>query len=115
MPMPGAGLIKLTDVNATPQLAQAGPIQIVAVKAFQAGLGADAYVQLFDAASTSAVTVGTTKPDWVVLTDFGAGETSGGDGLPTHGLIFRNGCVVASTTTSAGNTNATQQVRIAFL
>ena len=115
MPVPGAGVISLADVGATAVLAQAGACQVVAVRAFQGGLAADAYVQLFDAATAGAVTVGTTKPTWVVMTDFGAGEVSAGDGLPTHGLIFKNGVVVASTTTSTGNSAATQQVRIAIL
>lgn len=113
--VPGAGLIKLLDVGATAQLAYKGRCQVVAVRAFQGGLAADAYVQLFDAAAISAVTVGTTKPDWVVMTDFGAGEVSAGDGLPTHGLIFENGVVVASTTTSTGSSGNTQQVRIAYI
>lgn len=113
--MPGAGVIKLTDVGATAVLAQKGRVQLMAVRAFQAGLAADAYVQLFDAAAAGDVTIGTTKPTWVVLTDFGAGEVSTGDGLPTHGLIFELGIVVASTTTSSGNTGSTQQVRLAFI
>lgn len=113
--MPGAGVISLTDVGGTAVLAQKGRVQLVAVRAFQAGLAADAYVQLFDAAAISDVTVGTTKPTWVVMTDFGAGEVSGGDGLPTHGLIFERGIVVASTTTATGLTGSTQQVRLGFL
>lgn len=113
--VPGASVISLLDVGATAVLAKTGPIQVVAVRAFQAALAADAYVQLFDAAAVTDVTVGTTKPTWVVMTDFGAGEVSGGDGLPTHGLIFRNGLVVASTTTSAGASGSTQQVRIGYI
>jgi len=113
--VPGATLIKLADVAGTAVLAQKGPIQIVAVRAFQAGLAADAYVQMFDAAAVTDVTLGTTKADWVVMTDFGAGEVSTGDGLPTHGLVFHLGLVVASTTTAAGLTGNTQQVRICVL
>ena len=113
--VPGAQVIEITDANGTAQLAYKGKCQVVAVKAFQQGLAADAYTQLFDASAISQVTVGTTKPKWVVLTDFAAGETSGGDGLPTHGLVFDRGVVVASTTGSANNTGATQQVRIAII
>ena len=72
-------------------------------------------MQLFDAAAAANVTLGTTKADWVVMTDFGAGEVSTGDGLPTHGHVYHLGLVVASTTTSGGSTGATQQVRIAVL
>lgn len=113
--VPGAGVIEITDANGTAQLAYKGKCQVVAVRAFQGGLAADAYTQLFDAAAISEVTVGTTKPKWVVLTDFAAGEVSSGDGLPTHGLIFDRGVVVASTTTSTGASGATQQVRIAII
>jgi hypothetical protein len=113
--VPGAQVIDILDANGTAQLAYKGKCQVVAVRAFQAGLAADAYVQLFDASAISQVTVGTTKPKWVVLTDFAAGEVSTGDGLPTHGMVFDRGVVVASTTTSTGSTGATQQVRIAII
>ena|SRR3990172_28711 len=113
--IPGATVIKVADVAGTAILAQKGPIQIVAVRAFQATLAADAYVQLFDAAVITDVTLGTTKPDWVVMTDFGAGEVSTGDGLPTNGLVFHAGLVVASTTTASGSTGITQQVRICVI
>lgn len=113
--VPGAGVIEITDANGTAQLAYKGKCQVVAVRGFQSALAADAYIQLFDAAAISEVTVGTTKPKWVVMTDFGAGEVSAGDGLPTHGLIFDRGVVVASTTQAANNTGATQQVRIAII
>ena len=73
---------------------------------------ADAYLQLFDAASASDVSVGTTVPDWVVQAD--ANDPSVGDGLPTDGIIFDNGIVIASTTTATGNTAATQHVRLAI-
>lgn len=108
-------MIELLDVGATAVLAYKGRCQVTAVRAFQGGLAADAYVQLFDAAAISEVNVGTTKPKWVVMTDFGAGEVSAGDGLPTHGVVFERGVVVASTTTSTGNTGATQQVRVAYI
>ena len=113
--VPSSGFIELLDVAGTAVLAKTGPLHVTAVRAFQTGLAADAFVQLFDAASASDVTVGTTKPAWVVMTIFAAGPVSGGDGLPTHGLLFRAGLVVASTTTPTGNTAATQQVRITYL
>lgn len=115
MGMPGAGVISILDANGTAQLAYKGRCQVVAVRGFQSGLAADAYIQLFDASATSAITVGTTKPTWVVLNDFGSGNVTVGDGLPTHGLIFENGVVVASTTDAANSTGATQQVRIAII
>jgi len=113
--IPSSGFISLFDVGGTAVLAKSGTLHVTAVRAFQTGLAADAFVQLFDAAAVSDVTLGTTKPTWVVMTIFGAGPVSSGDGLPTHGLLFKNGLVVASTTTPTGLTAATQQVRITYI
>ena len=112
---PGSGVMELNSLTSTAVLAYKGRCQVTAVRQFIGGLAADAYVQLFDAAAVSEVTVGTTVPKWVVMTDFGAGEVSGGDGLPTHGVIFERGVVAASTTTSTGNGTVTTHVRIAYM
>jgi hypothetical protein len=72
---------------------------------------ADAYVQFFDAAAVADVTLGTTRADWVIVTDFPI-EVSSGDGLPTNGLNFEKGIVAASTTTAVGSTTATQHLRL---
>ncbi len=58
-----------------------------------------AYMQFFDAASTAAVTLGTTAPTfWVAV------PASGGivDTSPTTTYPFKNGVVVAATTTPTG-------------
>jgi hypothetical protein len=94
-----AVLIKITDASSTPQLAINKKCVLKAIRGFQASLAADTCIQLFDAFSTSSITLGTTLPDWVVMLDFGAGEVSVGDGLPNEGLVFQRGIVVASTTT----------------
>jgi hypothetical protein len=107
--------IEVTDASDTLQVAINKKCVLKAIRAFQGGLAADAYIQLFDASSTASVTLGTTKPRWVVMLDFGAGEVSVGDGLPNEGLVFQNGIVVASTTTSTGNTGSTSQVRLAVI
>lgn len=109
---PASGVISLNSVTNTAVLAQAGTTILTAVRAIYPSMAADGYVQLFDAATAGAVTVGTTIPTWVVLNDFGSGEVTTGDGLPTDGLVFKLGIVVASTTTSTGSGSATQHVRI---
>ena len=113
--VPSSGFKAMADVGATPILVDTGPLHVTAVRAWQTGLAANAFVQLFDAASISDVTLGTTAPTWVVMTIFEAGPVSSGDGLPSDGILFRLGCVIASTTTPTGNTGNTQQVRIAYL
>ena len=113
--MHAAGLVKITDASSTPQLAVGHRCVLVALRGFQGALAADAYVRLFDAAATADITVGTTKPDWVVQLDFGVGEVSDGDGLPNDGLVFTRGIVVASTTTATGSASATTQVRLAVV
>ena len=113
--IPSSGFKALTNVGATAVLVETGPLHVTAVRAWQTGLAADAFVQLFDAASADDVTVGTTAPSWVVMTIFGAGPVSSGDGLPTHGLLFQRGLVIASTTTPTGSVANTQQVRITYV
>lgn len=110
-----AALVKITNASDTLQVGMPVKCVVKAIRAYQTGLAADAYIQLFDASSTSGITLGTTQPDWVVMLDFGAGEVSVGDGLPNEGLVFKNGVVVASTTTASGSTGATSQVRLAII
>lgn len=106
----GGSLVKANSLAATATLVQGGPVTLTAIHAINT-TAADAYIQIFDAAAIANVTVGTTVPDWVVMSDFGVGLVSVSDGLPTHGLSFRNGLVAVSTTTPTGNTGATQHAR----
>jgi len=70
---------------------------------------ARAYVQFFDALAAD-VTVGTTTPDFVVGVAAN-GTTSWNIGKP---IRFSTGITVASTTTRAGSTDATQEVCIVY-
>lgn len=110
--MLGSDLLKADAVDNTPVLLQAGHMTMTAARVFADTAAADIILQIFDAASASDVTVGTTIPDWVVALDSAAAAVSGGDGLPTHGGEFKNGIVVACTTTPVGNTGAAANVRI---
>lgn len=106
----GGSLVSSNSLAGTATLIQTGALILTAVHAINT-TGADAYVQIFDAAAAADVTLGTTVPAWVVMSDFGIGLVSASDGLPTNGLSFRNGIVAASTTTPTGNTGATQHAR----
>ena len=63
--------------------------------------GADVFVQVFDAASTGDVTVGTTAPDFTFRV--AANATFGKDvnDSPLH--FFAKGCVIAVTSTRTGS------------
>ena len=66
-------------------------------------------------AAVADMTLGTTKPSWVVMIDQGTAEVSTEDGLPAHGVSFLNGIVIASTTTPTGNTTRETDVRIVIV
>lgn len=106
----GGTLVSSNSLAGTATLIQTGALILTAVQAVNT-TGADAYVQIFDAAAAADVTLGTTIAGWVVMSDFGVGLVSVSDGLPTNGLSFRLGLVAASTTTPTGNTGATQHAR----
>ena len=114
MGVPFGALVSTNDVT-TAVLAYGNPCTVMAVRAFESGVAGDAYIQLFDAAAAADITLGTTKPSWVIMIDQGTGEVSAGDGLPTHGVVFINGIVIASTTTPTGSTTRETDVRIVIV
>ena len=111
MALSGGTLFKHDSVDDTLVLVKGHNCTISAIRAINT-TAADAFVQLFDAAAVTDVTLGTTLADWVVHSQ--ADEPSLGDGLPTDGVTFRNGLVIASTTTVDGSAAAEQHVRIAI-
>ena len=106
----GGSLVKSNSLAGTAVLVQAGALILTAVHAINT-TSADAYIQLFDAAAIADVSLGTTIPDWVVMSDFGAGLVSEPHTLPAAGLSFRLGLVAASTTTAINSTGAAQHAR----
>lgn len=68
------------------------------------------YVQIFDAASTSAVTLGTTAPKLSWFIPAGGGLTRDF----SNGLSFLNGIVFACTTTRTGNSAPANTVDVNF-
>jgi hypothetical protein len=73
--------------------------------------GADAYLQVFDAATVGAVTLGTTTPDFVL----GLSDTLERDATFPKPIHMVNGIVVASTTTRGGDTAGAQDVTITYI
>lgn len=76
---------------------------------------ADAFIQCFNKANTTAVTLGTTAPDWVVSVPPAAGGNRGKfaedffDAVP-----FPAGLIVAATTTPTGSTLVTTGLDVNF-
>ncbi len=121
-----AGTNAIGSVNLSPLSGQGWPstysgsigATLTAVKASSAGtLGgwyiynsntSVAYVQIFDAATTGAVTLGTTAPK------LSLGIPAGGAANMelTNGIKFANGIIIAVTTTRAGSTGPTNTVDI---
>lgn len=63
---------------------------------------AKAFLQIFDAAAPTDVTLGTTVPKWSI--PLAAGKAAN---LANLAIGFANGIVIAGTTTATGNTTAT--------
>lgn len=105
-------LISADSVDATPVSMMKHRCILVWAQAINT-VAADSYLQLFDAAAVTDVTVGTTVPTLVVTTD--PSDSTRENPLPTHGLVFVNGIVAASTTTPTGLTGAVQHVRLGIV
>ena len=98
-----------TDV---PVLAYPGRCGISSIRYVNGDVGTR-FCQVFDAASVSDVTIGTTEPTWVLV----AGANGQDDNLKAP-AVFEKGVVVAGTTTATGNTGAgagTQFLRMALV
>lgn len=80
----------------TGQTQQYGSLRSVLIDNLDAAKG---YLQIFDAAAASKVTVGTTTPTAVICA-----ASSAQVNVANLGLKFRNGIVVAATTGPANNT-----------
>ncbi len=70
---------------------------------------ADVYLQIFDAATTGAVTLGSTAP----VQSVGVAGAHGGSNLAmAAGIAFASGIVVAATTTQTGSTLANKAMTV---
>lgn len=73
-----------------------------------------AYIQVFNAATTGAVTLGTTAPAKVIPCPPGNGTIPGVYDHEYFGVKFTAGIVVAATTTPTGSTSATVSASIGY-
>lgn len=97
-----AGTIhKAYGVIETKTLIRTGPCIITAMKFINED-SAIRFLQVFDAAAIANVTLATTTADWCLV----AGINGGEDNYTGSGLVFRNGIVVAATTTAIGGSGA---------
>lgn len=75
------------------------------------GQAAVTYIQIFDVASPSSVTLGTTTP----VLSLGIPQTNANGSGPTFvGIGFYNGIQVAATTTATGATGASMDCNVTF-
>jgi hypothetical protein len=89
---------------------QAGPRVLYALYVLNTQTSLAAFVQLFDLASASGVTLGTAVPDLQMEV---AGSTAAFFPIPsTVGVAFTNGIQIASTTTVSGSTGSATGVYV---
>lgn len=101
---------KSGSIGATPTLIKAGPGRLTGFDIYNSNV-AVAYLQLFDAASVNAVTLGTTVPIKSIGIP-GAGRASRDF---SNGMSFANGLVLAISTTRLGLTGPVATVDYNFL
>ena len=97
------------DQAASATLVQAGPTILLGYEIHNT-TGSDAFLQLFNAAAASDVTVGTTTADYIV--------PNSANGIAQGGynkrLSFKLGLVIASTTATDGSSGAAQDINFEF-
>lgn len=77
---------------------RAGECCLTSIRGYSSSLNPNlvqSYIQVFDVATAAEITVGTTSPNWVVQCV--SANVTDGDGLPTMGVMIRNGIVIACT------------------
>ena len=95
----GAAYYSNTALAGTATLAKTGKCSLAGFHMLS-GSAAAAYVQFFDKAAASEVTLGATTPDFVIGLPASGGATRSYDSR----IQFTNGVVVAATTTATGST-----------
>lgn len=106
--MAATAKVKIRNATATVQAIKPDLGYLCALQVIN-GSAAAAYVQLFDAPTTGAVTLGTTTPDLEVLVPQASQVIVP---LPSDGVEFLNGIMVASTTTEMGATGSAAGVQV---
>lgn len=97
------------NLTSVPVVLRSQKCTVTAIRAFAATNNA-CTIHVHDAASATGITTGTTIPKWWVVCP--SGNASDGDGLPTDGISFANGVVVASSLGLQTATSGLTHVRI---
>ena len=92
--------VVLRDLGAVVSVRSSQRVLLMGVSILNA-IAAAEFIQLFDVATAGAVTLGTTVPDYEFSV---AASSSIVPTLPPGGVLFRNGCQIASSTTEKGAT-----------
>ena len=109
-----ASMAALVNLRTTSNsISSSGPIAVTAMRAW-ASLTVPTFIQFFDVATTTDVSLGTTVPDWILgvpeidVTGVNIMGISDPDGLPTstRGVVFQNGLCAAATTHQSNSTTA---------
>ena len=100
---PASKRIDTDSLTSVLTLIQGGKVIVTAIRGINTSTGV-AHIQLYDAAASTLVTLGTTIPDWTVRC--AASSPSDGDGLPTTGLLFENGVVAIAGAQQIGDANS---------
>lgn len=108
--MPMSGTVSSNSLAGTATLLVGRKVTLTEVHGINT-TGAKAYVQLFDAALATDVTLGTTIPLRVLTVPASDSDTLT---FPDEGLVFDLGVVAAATTTATGSTGASTHVRLGF-
>jgi len=111
-----------SNANATAQLAETGNTQLATFEVENINTDTVVYLQLFDAAATGDVTVGTTTPIQSYQVHIGTGDGNAGGGLESgvrekyfrDPLRFSLGLVWAVTKDREGNTAPTSNCIVNF-
>lgn len=100
------------SVTSTAELVRSGSLRLETLEV-QNPNTVQIFIQMFDAAAASSVTVGTTTPTLSFLCVAGDGVNTGGTvkDFP-KGVMFRDGLVIAVTTTATGSTNPTSAATV---
>ena len=103
--MYGSSRIQQINQGSAQTLIRAGTCVLSAVRGYSSNASpatTHSYIQIWDAATAASITVGATSPNWVVACV--SSNVSDGDGLPTMGVMIRDGIVIACTSqVGAGN------------
>lgn len=109
--MPGFSAVTTVDnITSVATLFIPYKVCVTAIRTINTSGTSPALLHVYDASSITGITVGTTIPRWTVVA--ASGEPSAGDGLPTDGLMFQNGVVLASTNALTSTTGVNQHVRV---